>query len=311
MPCLHYFARGKERIRVSIGNLVRVADLRNIAVLNEHCPIAIPAHIRHGVGDQNNRLLVALRLKEIVLALLLESFIAHGKHLIKNEDVALRFNCHRECQTHLHTAGVVLQLLFHEVAEFGELHDVVIHGINLVVGETKHGTIEIYVLAASQFRIESNTQLNEGHEFAVHLDCACIRRVNLGNQFQQSGFTRAVLTDNAEKLTLFDIKGDVFQHFLCTVPANATEPIEQHVLQAASTFNRKFEVLGYVLHLERHRSVSVFLFHRFVHLVHCHTNSAKYWDLTVKYFKPPKKISTERIIGQHCRNGLSTHCQMV
>ena len=29
--CLHYFARGKERIGVSIGNLVRVADLRNIA----------------------------------------------------------------------------------------------------------------------------------------------------------------------------------------------------------------------------------------------------------------------------------------
>ena len=64
---------------------------------------------------QNDRLgRILLDLREEVVALALERLITDGKHLVEHKNVALGFDGHGERQSHLHTAGVILQLLVHE-----------------------------------------------------------------------------------------------------------------------------------------------------------------------------------------------------
>ena len=58
-------------------------------------------------------------------ALLLEVGVAHGQHLVDQQDVGLEEGGDGEAEPHLHAHGVELDLPVDGVAQAGELHDLV------------------------------------------------------------------------------------------------------------------------------------------------------------------------------------------
>ena len=273
-------------------------------IFNQHRLIAILTNIIHGMSDKNNRLLLTLRVKEKVLTLLLESLIANGKNLIKNKNVSLRLNRDGKGKPHLHTTGVVLELLLHEIAQLGKIDDIVIHGVNFVFGEAQHCAIQIHILSAGQLRVETNAKLNEGDKLALNLNATGIRRIDLRNDFQQRRFSRTVLPDNAKEIALMHFKGDVLQNFLNRIPMNTTNKIEQRVLQAARFLRRKLEAFRDVRNLERNiRS----LLHIFLH----YTSSANNLERDSKNTSPPIKMTTDRATGIKPTNGVLNDCHTV
>ena len=70
---------------------------------------------------------------EIVGAFLLEGGVANGENFIKEENVAFGANSDGKGETNLHAGGIILEFLVHELTEFGEIDDFVVHGIHFFV----------------------------------------------------------------------------------------------------------------------------------------------------------------------------------
>ena len=78
--------------------------------------------------------------KEIV-AFALECLIANSKDLVKDQYVSLCLNRHRKSKADLHTGRIILQFLIHELFEFSEFDDVVVHRIDFFMRESQKRAI--------------------------------------------------------------------------------------------------------------------------------------------------------------------------
>ena len=230
---------------ILVGDVTGVAGYDDLAVLDENGLIAILLDGAHAVRDENHRLAwIVLHLLEEVIAFLLEGLVTDRKHLVQYEDVALGLDRHGERETHLHAAGVVLELLVHEVGQFGEFNDIVIHRVDLLTRETEQRAIQIHVLAAGQFRVETDAELDEGDQCAANGDIAFFRDVDAGDDLEQRRLAGAVSADDAEEIALAHIEGDVAQHLLLAVAFDALGPVEERLLQAARLFGGQAEGFG-------------------------------------------------------------------
>src|SRR5207253_2981596 len=64
--------------------------------------------------------------------------IADGEHLIDQDHLRVDMDGAGEPEPHEHPRGEELHLRVHELAELGELHDVVVHGVRLAVGRPRN-----------------------------------------------------------------------------------------------------------------------------------------------------------------------------
>ena len=178
------------------------------------------------MGDKNDRLgRVLLDFSKEVVALALERLIADGKHLVKHQNVALGLDGHGEGKTNLHTGGIVFELLVHEVLKLGELHDVIIHRVNLRTSESKQSAVQVHILTAGQFRVEANAEFDEWHQLALDGDRALLRGIDLGDDLQQCGLAGTVTANNTEKVALAYFEIDVAEHMLLGVAFDALRPV--------------------------------------------------------------------------------------
>ena len=77
---------------------------------------------------------------------------------------------------------------------------VIVHGIDFRTGESEQRAIEVYVLTPCQFRVETYAELDKGNQFAMDLNGAIVRTIDLRDELQQCGFATAVASDDAEEL---------------------------------------------------------------------------------------------------------------
>ena len=143
------------------ARLLGVADVAELAVVEQHRPVAVALHRGHVVGDEHDRPAAAPHLAEDVRALLLEGRVADGQHLVDQQDVGVRLDHHREGEPHQHPRRVVLQLQVDELLELGEVE----HGVEprrgLAPGEAHHHPVERHVLAGGQLGVEADAELDE------------------------------------------------------------------------------------------------------------------------------------------------------
>ena len=217
---------------------------------------------------------------EEIVALALERLVADGEHLVEHQNIALCFDGHGEGETHLHTRGIVLELLVHEVLKLGELHDVVIHRVDFLVRESQQCAVQIHVLTSGQFRIESDAQLDERHQLALHHHRTLFRHVNLRNDLQQRGFAGTVTADDTEEIALMHFEIDVAQHMLLGVALDALRPVQESHLQTGGLFGGQTEGLGHMVDLEYDRTLinSVVISHR--NLAHGFRAPPRTWRCT-------------------------------
>ena len=79
----------------------------------------------HVVGDEDDRPPLLVQVREHVDALLLEGGVADRQHLVDQQDVGVDLDHQREPEPDQHPGGVVLQLQVDELAELGEVDDLV------------------------------------------------------------------------------------------------------------------------------------------------------------------------------------------
>ncbi len=92
------------------------------------------------MGDENDGL-IAVKGFKIVVALLLEGGVADGEDFVEKENVAFGADGDREGEANLHAGRKVFEFLVHELLEFGELDDFVIHGVHFAIRKAKQGTV--------------------------------------------------------------------------------------------------------------------------------------------------------------------------
>ena len=185
------------------------------------------------MSNENNSLgRIFLDLRKEVITLALERLVADSKHLVKHQNIALRLDGHREGETHLHAGRIVLELLIHKIFELGELHDVIVHGIDFRAGEAEQRAIQVHIFTAGQLRVESHAKFNERDQLALDGDGTLLRSVNLRNNLQQCGLSGSVTPNNAEKVALLHLEIDIAQHMLFGIAFDALRPIQECHLQA-------------------------------------------------------------------------------
>lgn len=108
----------------------------------------------------------------------------------------------------MHTGRVILEFGVHERFEFGEFDNFVVHGVHFFVGKTEQGAVQIDIFAASQFRIKTDAEFDEGDESAIDFDSSLVGVVDLSEKFEEGGFAGAVATDDTNKFTGFDFEVD-------------------------------------------------------------------------------------------------------
>src|SRR6266508_1651065 len=109
--------RGAEQGPQPLGGLQRVAVVQHSAVVEHQAAAAEPRHQVHGVGDEQDGAAPLLELGDLGQALGLEGLVAHGQHLVDQQDVGVHVHRDREAEPHVLAGRVVLDLVVDELLE--------------------------------------------------------------------------------------------------------------------------------------------------------------------------------------------------
>ncbi len=162
------------------------------------------------VRHKDDRDATALHLKDFPHAALLEVVVADRQRFIDDEDVGIHMNCHCECQTDKHAAGVSLHGTVDEFADLGERFDRRNAHPSLRISETEDGSVEENVLSSCELGIETCPKLQQSGNPALHHNPAGTGAHHAGDNPEKRALAGAVFADDAEAASLFDGDIDVF-----------------------------------------------------------------------------------------------------
>ena len=215
--------RPEAHVDIRVRHLGGVADHDDSASVDEGGAVAEAAHRAHVVRHEQDRLALVAQAVEHVEALLLEAHVADGQHLVDQQDVGVHLDHHGEREPHLHARGVVLELQLLELAQLGEVDDVVIACARLVGREAEHDAVHQDVVAGREVRVEAHAQLDERREAPVDVDGARVGAVDARHALQQRALARAVAADDPEELAALDRE----RHVVERVEAVVADPPER------------------------------------------------------------------------------------
>ena len=296
---------------VLFGDRLPVADRGDDAILDEHGTSAVSLDGAHVMGDKNHGLgRILFDLREIIIALALERLVSDRQYLVQHQDVTLCFDGHGERQSDLHTRGIVLELLIHELIKLREIDDVVVHRVDLLTREAQQGTVKVHILPARQFRIESNSKLNERNQLAMNPNLAIIGIVDLRDQLQQSRLAAAIATDDAKELALMDFKADILEYRLFFVALHTLGPVYDSLLKTGRLLRWQLEALGDMVSRQHNRGLGVIVFLHCTVLSH-HMTSANLRLFQRKRYIPSQSNATVRAMGNNLTPQLPNWFQIV
>ena len=116
---------------------------------------------------EQDRLPAALELGELVEALVGEALVAHRQHLVDEQHVRVDMDRDREAEAHVHAGRVGLDGRVDELADLGELDDLVEALGDLPLRQAEHDAVDEDVLAPGDLRVESGAELDERRDAPV------------------------------------------------------------------------------------------------------------------------------------------------
>ncbi|MNY19389.1 hypothetical protein D3C86_1528210 [compost metagenome] len=148
---------------------------------------------------------------------LLESLVAHRQDLVNDQDIRVQPRGYRKREPDIHAARVVLHWRIDEFLDTRETHNFVELTQNLRPRHPKDGAIQKDILPASQFRVESCTNLKQTGNLAPNGDLPPSRLGDAAQDLQQCRFARTIAADHGNALALLNFEGDVAERpeFFC------------------------------------------------------------------------------------------------
>ena len=119
------------------------------------------------VRDQQDRLVAAAELGELVQALHGEALVADRQHFVDQQHVGIDVDRHREAEPHVHARRVGLDRRVDEVLQLGELDDLVEALLDLALRQAEHDAVDEDVLAAGDLGVEAGAELDQRRDAAV------------------------------------------------------------------------------------------------------------------------------------------------
>src|SRR5680860_836089 len=149
-------------VAVIVVVVMEVLDaLRNVAVeaelalLQDEHPVAELTYGAGGMADEEDRGAVLPDLTHPLLALPLERPVPHRQRLVGDEDVGLDVDRHRKAEAGLHAGAVVGYRGVQELAEVGEIDDLVELSPGLGLAHAEDRGVEPEIVAAAELRLEA------------------------------------------------------------------------------------------------------------------------------------------------------------
>ena len=149
--------------------------------------------------------------------------VAHRQGFIHQQDFRIHVDGHGERQPHHHAARIRFHRLVDEFADFGEILDIPVALVDLPGGEAQDGAVQIDIVAAGEFGIESGAQFQQGRDAPVYRERAAGGMQNAGHHLQQGAFAGAVFADDAEGLAAAHLEADVLQSPEIPMASHAVE----------------------------------------------------------------------------------------
>jgi hypothetical protein len=165
-----------------------------------HHPVAQLAHSGHVVAHEQDGPPATGHPAHAVQALALEVRVAHGQHLVHEQDFRFQVRGHGKGQAHVHARGVALDRRVHETLQLGESHDGLEALGHLAAGHAQDGAVQEDVLAAGEVGVEARADLEHAGHAPAQQGPALGGRGDARQNLEQGGLARAVLADDAHDL---------------------------------------------------------------------------------------------------------------
>ena len=196
--------------KVTVGHLVRLAQVYRIAPLQQERSVAEALQCPHIVGDEDDRPTLVSQIVEHVEALLLEGGVADREHLVDHQDVRIDLDRHGERQAHVHPRRVVLELEVLELLKLGEIDHAVNALARLPRGEAHHDPVHDDVVSSCHVRVEADAQFDHRRQSSTAPDVA-LGLVDARQAFQQRALAASVAAGDPEELSGLNRERDVVE----------------------------------------------------------------------------------------------------
>ena len=214
---------------IALGDLGGPSDRPHAALVQQHGAIAQALHGAHVVGHQEDRAPFTPQPLEALVALLLKGGVAHGQHLVDQQDVGVHLHGHGERQPHAHPRRVVLELQVDELLEVTEGDDVGEALAHFAATEAQQHPVHQHVVAAGQLGVEPHPHLHERRQAPAYGGAAGVGVVDAGQALEQRALAAAVATHDPEALAAGDLERNLVER-LQRVDGLAAQPLHQALL---------------------------------------------------------------------------------
>jgi len=155
---------------VDLDDLLGLALGDDVALLDQHRPVAELGDPVHVMGHEDDRLRASRQLQHPGPALLAEDLVAGGEDLVEEEDVGVDGRRDREPETGPHPGRVGLDRRVDELTDVGEVDDRILAADHLVVGDPHERAGQHDVVAAVEVLVEAGAELEEAGDVAADVD---------------------------------------------------------------------------------------------------------------------------------------------
>ena len=227
--------------QVARGHLVGGASIPDPAVLQPDRRIAQVPDRRHVVGDQQDSLAVLPHPAKLANATLLEIDVPDRQRLVHQQNLRVEIDGDGKGQAHVHAAGIGLDGLVDEAADFGEALDLGHLPGNLLGAQAHDGGIQGGVFPAGELGVESGPKLEQCRHPPAQTYPARGRGHGSGDNLEQGALARPVFSHDPETGALPDLEADLLQR--PEVPV-VTAPAEDQLLQPGRGLGVDAVILG-------------------------------------------------------------------
>ena len=169
------------------------------------------------MGYEEDGLALLLEVFKLLEALGLEEYITYRQRFIDDQDLRVDIDGYRESKANQHTGRIGLHRLVDEVTDVCKGEDIVKSLVDLFLGKSTHGSIQVDILDSCVLGIEAGTQFQKSRDSAFDLNLTAGRIQDSGDDLQDGRLTGTVGTNDTNRLTLLDVEGDSIQSIVLLI----------------------------------------------------------------------------------------------
>ena len=201
----------RARVQVCADHLVGGAHHAHAPFVEQDGSVTEPQHGFHVVAHEEQRASLARYLLHLSKTLLLEGTVANSQHFVDHEYLWFQVRRHGEGQPHVHAAAVTLHRGIQEFLHLREGHDLVELGVDLRAAHAQDRAVEVDVLAAAQFGVETGAHLEQAGHAAVQRYPAFGGLRDTAEDLEQGALASAISTDDAHAVAGVHLEGHIAQ----------------------------------------------------------------------------------------------------